>query len=61
MITGQIIMMTKMTIVIPTIMTVWECAMVVMKSPHTIRIMIAMDWEMICLKNSVQAMCLKAG
>ena len=60
-ITGQIIMMTMMTIVLPTIMTVWECAMAVMKSPHTIRIMIVMDWEMICLKNSVPEMCLKAG
>ena len=37
-ITGQIILMIPMTIVLLTIMTVWECAMVVMKLLHTIRI-----------------------
>ena len=43
------------------VMTVWEYAMAAMTLPHTMRIMMEMNWETMCLKNSAQGMCLLVG
>jgi hypothetical protein len=63
---GSLIVMMKMIIahakkMMRVVMTVWECVMAAMALQYTIKIMIVMDWEMMCLKNTVQGMSPLAG